>query len=109
MPGVVTAGPSGMEGLEGKSQRELHNARIAGERRNAGNTAAGDVAVGLAELRCVGGVEDFPASLDVPAFGEGEFAKQRRIEYIDVRPAKRVAADIADGANCRDGVRVSRT
>ena len=80
---------------EGKPQCELHYAGVTRERGNAGDTTAGDVAVGLTELWRIGHIENLPSRFDVPALANWEFAENRGIEDIDVRSAKRVPTDIA--------------
>src|ERR1700752_3294624 len=90
--------------LPGETQRELHHARIAGERGDTGDSTAGDIATRLPKLRSVGYVEDLPPGFDIPALVDGNFLQECGVEDVGARPAQRVAADIADGADSGRGV-----
>ena len=69
---------------EGKSQCELHHARITRERRDAGDAAAGDVAVGLTELWRIAHIENLPSRFDVPALADRKAAgrEPRRAVHV---------------------------
>src|SRR3954469_9174334 len=83
-------------------QRELHHARVAGERGDAAGRRARDVPVGQAELRRVEDVEDLPAELQLPVLAEVvEHARQRRVEVRQARAAHGVAAAVAEPRGIR--------
>src|SRR5215203_2279962 len=85
-------------------QRELHHARVAGERGDAAGGRAREVPVGQAELRRVEDVEDLPAELEAPVFAEVvERAHERRVEVREVRPAQRVPPAGAEPRRIRHG------
>ena len=59
-------------GLEREPERQLHHARIAGERRDHAGVADGDVALRKPEVRAIEHVEDVPAQRRIDAGGEIE-------------------------------------
>src|SRR5688500_1175682 len=88
--------------LEAKPQRQLHDARIAGQRRDDADVRRRDVAFRQAEVGAVKHVEDIRTRRDVGAAAQSEPPLHAHVERDPARSAQDVAAGIAEGA-CRHG------
>src|SRR5688572_8117453 len=93
--------------LEVELQGELHNARVAGKRRDAGDGGAGAVALRQAELGRIRGVEVLPAELQAAPFAEViERARDREVEILQSGAVQRVAPAGAEPSRRRHRIRI---
>jgi hypothetical protein len=70
--------------LEGQPKSELHEARIACERRNRADVTISQGGIGLREQHAVREIEDLPTELELRLSIESEIARQREIKDVRV-------------------------